>query len=208
MTIRKKLLITIACLSVILCTLLTGTIAWLTDNTDAITNEFKPSIVSIKLTEEGLASNSNTQYFKMVPGVVRDKKATVTVTNDIDCYVFLKVEKKNNYDDFIKHAIADGWNPLDGEDGIYYREVTADATTKQFGILGAGSFNFGEKVFTWANDQVLIRPDITKEKMAEFYNEDGTEKTGTSHPALTFTAYACQKEGFASPAEAWAEASE
>ena len=64
MTMRKKLLITIACLSVILCTLVTGTIAWLIDSTGPIVNEFTPSNVDVDLVE---TKGDTTKKFKMVP---------------------------------------------------------------------------------------------------------------------------------------------
>ena len=88
MTRRKKLLVAIACLSVILCGLVTGTLAWLIDETKPIENEFTPSDITINLTE------SDDLDLKMVPGatITKDPKVTVEGGSE-ECYVFVKVER-------------------------------------------------------------------------------------------------------------------
>ena len=204
MTMRKKLLITIACLSVILCTMVTGTIAWLIDDTPTIINTFTPSNITVELKENG-TDTDNKQQFQMIPGKTYTKDPKVTVTNDIDCYVFVKIEKANDFDDFMAYAIAGGWTQLedaDGNtvDGVYSRVVPADATQKAFSVLGAGSVDVGGKTYSWEADRVLIRPDVTKAMMEALFNAGAD-----NYPTLTFTAYAIQQEGFATAALAWAE---
>lgn len=209
MTMKKKLQITIVCLSVILCTLVTGTIAWLTDKTDPVTNTFTPSNISISLTEDNKGDNYN---FQMIPGKTYAKDPKVTVTTDIPCYVFVKIEKANGFDDFMAYAVADGWTQLKDADGntvlgVYSRVVPGEATQKAFSVLGAGSVVVGGKTYSWEADQVLIRPDVTKAMMNAFYNADGSLNTNVKQPTLTFTAYAIQQEGFGTAELAWAEIS-
>ena len=202
MTLRKKLWITVACLSVILCTLVTGTIAWLTDKTNPITNTFTPSNIGITLTE------SKALDLQMVPGktITKDPKVTVAANSEA-CYVFLKVEKSANLDQYIACAIASGWSQLkDAQNndvpGVYYREVTAvDAKNGvTYDVLGAGDVTINDFQYSWAANKVLVRPDVTKSMMQDLNKSDATQ------PTLTFTAYACQAEGFSTPAAAWAEA--
>lgn len=193
MTMRKKLLITIACLSVILCTLVTGTIAWLTDKTDPIENQFTPSDISVTLTETNFEK-------KMVPGKALTKTATVTVTNDISCYVFIKVEASTVLSKYIAYSVDNSvWTALTSQAGVYYKEITTTGTSN-FTVLGAGSVTVNSTAFSWAANEVLVLPSVTKAEMQALKESDAIQ------PTLTFTAYACQKEGFGTPEDAWAEA--
>lgn len=197
---NKKLLITIACLTVILCTLVTGTIAWLTAKTPSITNTFAPSSIGLALSE-----TTGTNY-KMVPGKAIPKDPVVTVTaNSEACYLFVKIEKANDFDAFMEYAVDTSWTELTTGSGIYYRQVAASNADQKFGLLASGELTINEQTYTWTNNQVLVRPDVTKDMMKSLYNDDGTVKT-SAVPTLTFTAYAIQSEGFTNATAAWTEA--
>lgn len=185
MKIRKILVTMIACLSLILCTMV-GTIAWLTDQTGTVTNTFTPSDIAITLTEEKVGVDFK---FKMVPGATIDKDPTVKVDNDIDCYVFVKVDESATLNTYISWAIAEGWTPLtdangDGkaDNGVYYRTVAANATNKVFEILGAGPNAL------WSDNQVYVKTTVTKADMRELNDDNAVQ------PTLAFTAYAIQKD--------------
>ena len=186
MTKPKKLLIAAVCLVAILTSAVVGTIAWLTDKTTTVTNTFSPSNIGLTLTEEGFNG-------KMVPGTKIDKEAIVTVTNDIDCYVFVKVTESDNLKDFIVYTMATGWELVPGQTNVYYRAVAANAAEKEFSVL--------------ADDKVTVDSEVTKAMMA-------TLSDNTKYPTLSFTAYAIQQEGIADANtdgtavdEAWAVAS-
>lgn len=169
MTPRKKLLITIGCLAAILCAVITGTIAWLIDNTDPITNTFTPSNIKVELTEVSNTDDGKWEG-KLIPGTTLAKKATVTVENDIDCWVFVKVEESGNLDTFITWAMADGWTEL--ETNVFYRAVSASDESQEFSVI--------------KGDTVTVKDTVDKEDMATLINED-------VYPKLTFTAYAAQQ---------------
>ena len=194
MTMRKKLLITIACLSVILCALVTGTIAWLTDNTQSIVNEFTPSDIDVELVETKFEK-------KMVPGKTMDKTATVTVTNDIACYVFIKVDESAVLDTYIAYSVDDTiWTPVSGQTGVYYKAIETTGTAS-FTVLGAGSETINGVGCSWGANKVLVKPTVTKQQMQDL------NVAGAVQPTLTFTAYVCQMENGDTnftPAEAWA----
>ena len=120
----------------------------------------------------------------MVPGVtiVKDPKITVKSGSEA-CYLFVKVEKSANLDDFINYTMATVWTALTGADGVYYRVVNATTSDTTFSVL--------------ANDQVTCNDTVTK-AMMDALTED-------TYPTLTFTAYAVQQSGSASAAEAWAK---
>ena len=184
MTKRNKLLVTILCLACVLCALVSGTIAWLISASGPITNTFTPSNVKVDLTEGDFKG-------KMIPGATIDKVATVKVTSDIDCYVFVEATESDNLDDFIAWNIVTGWTQLEDSEGnkvagVYYRVVTATATEEQktFGVV--------------ENGKVTVKNTVNKDMMDALYADT------SKYPTLTFNAYAIQKEGFASAEAAWA----
>ena len=204
MTMRKKLLITIACLSVILCTMIVGTFAWLTDKTGSVTNTFTPSNIKIGLTE------SDNLDLKMVPGTTITKDPVVTVAaNSEKCWVFVEIKEElgvwsdngGKFSDYLTYTVItgeNGWTQLlDNNNtpvsGVYYREVDASETAQGFPVL--------------KDNKIMVNASVTKGMMDEFYNAEGTLKSeaDAKRPTLTFTAYACQREGFSSAAAAWAE---
>lgn len=187
MTLRKKLLITIACLSCILCVLVTGTVAWLIDETDPVKNTFVPSNIAVKLTETSMAVGDN----KMIPGTTLAVAPKVEVEADISCYVFVVVSKSDNLDTYIDWVVAEGWESVSGVAGVYYREITTDTSvTETYSVL--------------KDDKVTVKDTVTKEDMDALYDDDGIVKR-ESLPTLSFAAYACQSEGFDNVEAAWAE---
>lgn len=161
-----------------------GTLAWLTDKTDPVTNTFTVGNIDITLTE-----TTGTSY-KMVPGntITKDPKVTVKGGSEA-CYLFVKVEEEN-WPTFtesdgtrkVKYGIADGWTALTGETGVYYREVRAVTADTSFDVL--------------AGNVVTVSENLTK-----------TEVSGiTTQPKLTFTAYAVQKDGITDAGTAWTKA--
>lgn len=187
-----------------------GTVAWLLDKTENVTNTFSTSDISITLDEgemnpDGLTINKDAervtgdQDFKMIPGWTIEKDPKVKVTTDSeDCYLFVKVEKTggdvtvngNNYtfDNFIAYAIQTDWTELKEGTGVYYRVIDGSDDEhkkgKEYSILGAGTYSIGNTKYTWKKDQVLTKPEVTKEMMAAVKN--------LNQPKLSFTAYAVQ----------------
>lgn len=198
---NKMLKSTVAVLSVVLviCLSVAGTLTYLQDKTTPVVNTFSPSNIDLDLTETpvGIGGTATANTYKMIPGVDLSKDPVVDVTADIDCYVFVKVEESDNFDNFMTYAIAGGWKlygsgETDDEAGIdtdtedeyiLYREVTAAAAQ------GGASFE------VLAGNVVTVKSTVTKGDM---------EGLGTDYPKLTLTAYAIQKTGFESNlAGAW-----
>ena len=150
-----------------------GTIAWLTDTSDTVVNTFTDSDIEITLTESDTDPNTAGEQhdYKMVPGytITKDPKVTVE-TGSEKCYLFVKLEKANNFDSFLTYDIADGWTPLDGVNGVYYRVVDATTTDTSFSVL--------------KGDKVTVLGSVTKAMM------DGLSEA--NYPKLTVTAYASQ----------------
>lgn len=178
---RKSMLtkVLVAVLALALCTIFAvgGTIAWLTANTDPVVNTFTYGDINIKLDE------SDDLDLKMVPGKVITKDPVVTVKADSEaCWLFVKVEESENFEDFMTYTMADGWTALADNDGVYYCEVTASDADQEFAVI--------------ADNEVTVKGTVTK--------TDLNALTADTYPTLTFTAYAVQKENVSSAAAAWA----
>ena len=173
---KKKLTVSLAVLALVACMAAGATLAWLTAKTSSVTNTFTYGDINIELKE------TTGESYKMVPGntIAKDPKVTVKANSE-ECWLFVKVEKSNNFDKFMTYGIADGWTKLDGVDGVYYREVASPTDDTVFDVL--------------KNNLVTVKEDVTKEDFAGLTSE--------TMPTLTFTAYACQKDNVDSAADAW-----
>ena len=176
---KKKSLALVLALAMIVVCVVGGTLAWLTATTPEVKNTFTAGDINIKLEETDAtvaADGSATKEFKMIPGytITKDPKVTVLAGSE-KCYLFVKVVKSTNFDNFMTCTIADGWTQGDGTDipsNVYYRVVdTADMGTA-YSVL--------------KNDQVTVKDTVTKADMNALKADDAIQ------PTLTFTAYACQ----------------
>lgn len=174
---KKKGWLSVVALVLVLCCAVGGTLAWLTDKTDPVTNTFTVGDIDIDLTE------SDGLDLKMIPGrkITKDPKVTVKAGSEA-CWLFVKVEKSANFADFLTYEMADGWTALDGVDGVFWREVGAVTADTFFEVL--------------KGNKVTVQNTVTKEMLQGV-------KEGTERPTMTFTAYAVQKEGFDDALTAW-----
>ena len=169
---KKKTLISIIAVALVLCVSVGGVLAYLMDKTNSVTNTFTVGDINITLAE------TTGDDYKMIPGETSVKAGSET------CWLFVKVDKSENFDTYMTYTMATGWTEL--KSGVFYREVAANAKDDQvFGVL--------------ADDRVTVKGTVTKTMMKSL--------TEATYPKLTFTAYAIQKAGFNTAAAAWAEAS-
>ena len=166
-----------------------ATFAWLTAKTDPVVNTFTYGDINIELAE-GTGSN-----YKIIPGVDigKDPKVTVKAGSEA-CWLFVKVDEGNwptlTYGDGettvrkVKYDIADGWAKGDGTNipaNVYYREVAANAADQEFPVL--------------KDNKITVSDTLTKIDIKDI---------STTTPKLSITAYAIQKDGMGTAAEAWA----
>lgn len=120
-----------------------GSLAWLTDETNAVTNTFTTSDVDIELNETKPSNNEA----KMVPGATIEKDPKVTVkANSEKCYLFVKIEENNRFDDFMTYVVDDGWTDLTGVPGVYYRVVDTLPTDQDFYVLKGNAVSVNNEV--------------------------------------------------------------
>ena len=152
----KKIMKTLAvamCAVLLVAGSIAGTMAYLTDKTDAITNTFTAGKVEITLDEakvnaygqpvdaEGnvvelsVAPRVAANEYKLIPGKTYTKDPTITVSADSeDCYLFVKVENGIESIEASGNTIAsqlgvNGWTLVEGTTNIYWHDVVA-ANTK------------------------------------------------------------------------------
>ena len=199
----KKKLTLVVSLLLVMALSIGGTVAWLTDETDAITNTFTLGNVDITLTETWNTDTDGNKVndawsAKFVPGkeMAKDPKVTVVEGSEA-CYIYVKVEEKINFDDgktgefaeYFDYDIKSDWTRLaeETDDVVYYMEVDAEtaAAGKVFYVLAGSETN--------ANGCVTVPGDVTKTMIDDL----------NGNPTLTITAYAIQSEGTGSAYEAW-----
>lgn len=176
---RSKSLALVLSLVLVIGCVAGGTLAWLNAKTDEVKNTFSTSDIGVTLEE-----TNNT--YKMIPGwtIAKDPKATVTINSE-DCYLFVKVDKSQNFDTYMDMAIDPQWTALDetNNPSIYYIKIDKDSEKNvPYNILGEGKATYENVEYTWTDDQVLVKPTVTEKMMDE----------ANPQPTLTFTAYAVQ----------------
>ena len=188
----KKLAVMLASLSIVLCTVIGGTLAWLVTETDPVVNTFTYGDINITLHETGTNkdgdSDPNTNTYPMVPGhtITKDPKATFKAGSE-NAWLFVKLEKTANFDDFMTYEIASGWTALDNVDGVYYREVSKSDADAEFTVI--------------KDNTVTVKGEVTKEML------NALDANGASnYPKLIVTAYAVQRDNnIATASDAWAK---
>lgn len=187
---KKKSIALVLALALVVVCIIGGTLAWLTANTDPVTNTFTTSDINITLSETKGGTNHN--EFKMIPGWTIEKDPKVTVlTGSEKCYLFVKLEKSANFDTFMTYSMATDWKQLKNSSdadvpGVYYRIVDTTDMGTAYSVL--------------KDDQVAVKDTVTKADMNRL-------KSANDYPTLTVTAYASQynssNNSTFTPAQAW-----
>lgn len=179
----KKKVLSIVAVVLVLCCAIGGTLAWLTAKSAVVTNTFAPSNIKIELKE------TTGENYKMIPGytITKDPKATVLAGSE-ECWLFVKIEKSANFNQYLTYEPANGWDPVAEETNVYARKVTTAEIGTAYSVL--------------LNNQVTVKDGVDETMMNSL--------TAANYPTLTITAYASQLHKSAgvefTAAEAWANA--
>lgn len=179
-SVSGKMFVTMLAVVLLVGCIIGGTVAWLTDKTDSITNTFTYGAINITLQE------TTGGDYTIVPGVDIGKDPKVTVkANSEDCWLFVKVEEEGTFvANKVTYSIADGWTKGDGTQipaNVYYRAVDAVKADTDFAVL--------------KDNKIYVSEELSKSEIPSI----------TAQPKLTFTAYAVQKAGIDTAAAAWAK---
>ena len=191
-----KLVVAMLAVTLLIGCAIGGTVAWLTDKTEAVVNTFTYGDINIDLWEHAYDATTNAlgnskvtkvENYKIIPGVDLPKDPTVTVkANSEACWLFVKVEKSGTFvTDKVTYSIDDTvWTQLDNVAGVYYKKIdTLTASETDYNIL--------------KDKKVTVSQGLTK-------NEINSIEEGQKNPTLTFKAYAVQLDAAQTAADAWA----
>ena len=196
----KKLTVVLLSVILVLCCTIGGTLAWLKDSTETVTNTFTVGNIDIeldesKLNDDGTLNTANRvkeNSYKMVPGVVVNKDPKVTVkANSEACWVFIEVTEEigitgKTVSNYLSYTVDNTvWTKVDGETNVYYATVNAtDAKA-------------GKELNIITDKKVTVNSTVTKEMMDAFdVDKNGTlsEEEQKAFPTLKFVAYAIQSD--------------
>jgi len=177
-----------------------GTVSWLIATPDPVVNTFTYGDVNINLEETDTKldddDDPNTNEYEMMPGqdIHKDPKVEVEAGNE-NCWLFVKLEKSENFDEFMTYTIGEGWVQLiDAEgnamEGMFYRYQDAIAEDGENAVISV-----------LKDDKVTVKEEVTKEQL----NALDPEGEEAKYPTLTVTAYAVQYVGFEAVIEEGAE---
>ena len=194
-----KIVTILLALALLVCCGIGGTVAWLMDSTEAVTNTFTIGDINLTLVESPYdaadnsygepAENVNNSY-PLIPGNTYNKNPKVTVlANSEDCYLFVRMEKIGNPDNYLDFTFNDdGWYTYNGEEGVYYREVSKSASDQSWDLLKKIDGDFTIKV----SDKIVKAGTAS----GDYINMPA------NNPEIKFTAYAVQKANL-SLEQAW-----
>lgn len=181
-SVNAKTFIGMLALVLVIGCAVSGTTAWLATRSDSIVSTYTYGDINITLTE----TTPEAEPTKIIPGVDIKKDLKVTVkANSEACWLFAKVEKTGTFvEDKVTYSVDEGWTKGDGEsipEDVYYRTVDAVTTDTDFNVL--------------KDNIIVVSEELTKEDIENI----------TTQPALTVTAYAVQKDGINTAADAWSK---
>lgn len=186
---RKALMIALS-LAMVMASVTGGTLAWLHSGEQKVNNVFTVGDISIALQETDTTldgdNNPNTNLYEMGLGQVISKDPTVVVNaHSDDCWLFVEINESANFAEFMTYALADGWLPLAGHAGVWYRSVDAADEAQVFPVL--------------LDSTVTVKDTVTLGMLSTL--------DAATYPTLTFTAYAVQRDGaveqLSTPENAW-----
>lgn len=169
-----------------------GTLAYLQDKTDVVTNTFTVGNVNIDLDEAkvdlyGEADTSAPRVkdneYKLIPGHTYTKDPTISVAKGSEeCYVFVKVENglatiEAAGETTIAKQMESNWTPLDGVDNVFYYKTTVNALEAP-------------------NNIPLV-------VFSSFTLADTANVASYTEATIQITGYAVQADGFDNAADAW-----
>ena len=186
---KTKSIILTAIVVLVLVSIVGPTIAWLTSKTSFLNNTFTYGDIQISIVESSTDDGDediNTNNYVMMPGVDIQKDTKVLVAqNSEDCWLFIKLIKENNFDEYMTYSLEDNWTELEGYEDIYYTKVDKKNSEQSFNIM--------------KGNIITVKPELTY--------SDIKHMTQNSYPTLEIKAYAVQRnekmDAINDPIKAW-----
>lgn len=171
----KKRIVAIALTALIVgAVFVSATYALLLSKSRSLVNTFVSGNIELTLTE------STGSRYTLVPGCNVKKDPRITVKDGSEeCWLFFKADGDDMLDTMVTYEASDGWTPLTGAEGVWWRRVAESNADREYRVL--------------KSDSIFVKETVTEEQLSTL---DGNIK-------LSFTAYAVQCEGIPTPEKAW-----
>lgn len=183
-----------AAIIVILGGVISGTVAWMFIKSDPVHNTFTYGDMKVELTETDTNLDDDdkdeTNSYSLKPDARIAKDPIVTVkAGTVDSWVFVQIDKSDNFDEYMTYSMAEGWKALDKEKypGIYYRQVAKSSEDQKIQVLEGNC--------------ITVKTDTTQEALDKLAEDIEAEEAEC--PTLTFTAYAVQLSELDKVEDAW-----
>ena len=194
-----KALTLLLCAVLLIAGTVAGTVAYLSDSSENVTNSFTVGNIDIEMWEHALDDEGNLtaekvsseDAYKILPGTEQPKDPFVRVLKDSeDCWVFVQVWEVNNSASdslsYVTWEIDDAWTLLKSENGVstFYLEANHENSDKDedYNVLKDKTVSYSE--------------DLTKEMI---------DALGNDVPQLVFKGFAVQLNAASTAADAWAQ---
>lgn len=164
---KVKIIILVILGVIVLGTITAGTYAWLSGKTKLLNSSFTYGDIKISIND----SNDSNNY-EIMPGTIITKDTSVSVkAKSEDCWLYVKIDKSTNFDEFMTYEVADGWISLEDNDNVYYREVSKMASDQKYNVI--------------KNNVINVKSELTRQMI---------DSISENYPTLTVTAYAVQRD--------------
>ena len=192
-----KTLVLAVCAILLVAGSVMGTLAYLTSQTDTVTNTFTYGNVAITMNETDTdeygkvvdnAAPVISNNYVLIPGLEYTKNTTIHVAQGSEeCYLFVKIDSRfaTIDPDFATNLANKGWTPISEGSDVYYYS-TADTE-----VVNAKNAQVDIKVI----DSFKVNSNLDSTTLPQL-NVDGS--------AAIIVGYAVQAEGFDNAADAWA----
>ena len=167
----KSIILLILCMASLFI-IVSGTVAWLIGKSGLLMNQFSYGNIKITLHDDSNTGDENKINYEITTGTRIEKRTYIKVKEKSeDCWLFVKIDETDNFQDFMTYSMEDGWTKLEGKENIYYMEVDKSNQEQIFNVI--------------KNNEILVRTDITKEQFSSL--------TLDNYPSFSVSAYAVQR---------------
>lgn len=133
---KKKILTLVLALALVATCAIGGTAAWLYQTTDTVTNTFTMGDINIELKRNNttISDETTVETKNFVPGqLFKDNAEVIVKANSEKCYLFIRVDVKNNTFDknkqVLEYKVNTAWTKLGDYTNIYYRVIDKNTDT-------------------------------------------------------------------------------
>ena len=114
-----------------------GTLAWLSSQASDSVTLIGTDQVTVTMSDSNISSDAA----RVVPGASVAFNPTLTVTNTVDAYLFVKIVQTH---DLFTYTVDASWQALSGQSGVYYQKITGSNENVVKTIMTDGTITYAD----------------------------------------------------------------